>query len=142
MKLSKSKKVKKLTAHTVWPYISKEVRLRDCLLTTGTTEFGLCYTCGKRVPFNQSQAGHLIDGHTGLNYLDVRGIKLQCGQCNFYKYGNKQIYTPKFIQEYGQKLYDEILKEKEAHKWSQEELQVIKEAAQRNIKLFLSKESL
>lgn len=139
--LPKKKKVKnvKLTAHKVWPYVSEFIRLRDCLLTTKTIEKGRCYTCTSIVLYKQSQAGHLIDGHTGMNYLDIRGIKLQCVRCNVFCHGLKEVFIPRFIKEYGQELYDELLKEKEAHKWTQEELRQIKENAQRMIKLLRRK---
>ena len=55
------------------------------------------------------QSGHLIDGRTVSILLDERGIKPQCVGCNMFKSGNKQEFIPKFIDEHGRELYDELL---------------------------------
>lgn len=95
-----------------WKLTSEYVRLRDCLETTGTLTEGKCYTCGKRHPLKELQAGHLLDGHIGMNYLDERGIKIQCVDCNCFLHGNKEVYIPKFIDQYGKALFEELQQRK------------------------------
>lgn len=130
----KSLKRKKITRLHVWNLLSQWVRLRDCLETTGTLLKGKCKTCGKQFLYGNLQGGHVIDGHTGRNYLDERGVFIQCVGCNVFKHGNKEIFIPWFIKTYGQELYDELLREKEAHKWTQDELLKLKEDLEEKIK--------
>jgi hypothetical protein len=106
-----------------WKLMSQYVRLRDCLKTTGGTRIGRCYTCDKKYPFAELQAGHLIDGRCGEMFLDERGIRAQCSGCNVWKHGNKEIYIPKFIDENGRELYEELCREKRTPKrWTVQEL--------------------
>lgn len=88
-----------------WSVFSKYIRLRDCLETTGTIGFGKCVTCGTRYPFKELQAGHILDGRTGMQFLDERGVFAQCYACNVCKHGNKEIFVPWFLDTFGRKLY-------------------------------------
>lgn len=63
---------------TAWQEFSKWIRLRDCVKTTGDTESGVCITCGKLIPFKQSQAGHFIAGRTNAVLFDEDIVHLQC----------------------------------------------------------------
>lgn len=109
-----------------WKLMSQYVRLRDCLKTTGGTRIGRCYTCDKEYPFAELQAGHLIDGRCGEMFLDERGIRAQCAGCNIWKHGNKEIFIPKFIDENGRELYDELIAEKRRTKlWTAQELHAL-----------------
>lgn len=98
------KKVKK----QAWDIFSKYIRLRDCLITTGTKEYGLCYTCGRRKPFSELQAGHFIDSRCNSILFEEDGVHAQCKQCNLFKNGNKDAYTPKMIKDYGLKRVEEL----------------------------------
>jgi len=91
-----------------WKVFSLYVRMKGCLETTGTLIQGKCYTCDKTFPIKALQAGHLLDGRNGMNFLDERGVKCQDIVCNVFKHGNKEVYIPKFINEYGQELFDEL----------------------------------
>ncbi len=91
-----------------WTVFSLYVRMKGCLETTGTLTRGKCYTCDKTFPIKALQAGHLLDGHIGMNYLDERGVKCQCLTCNVWNHGLKEVYIPKFIEEHGKELFEEL----------------------------------
>jgi len=118
-----------------WKLVSEFVRLRDCLKTTGTLEWGHCVTCGKKFSYKALQAGHVIDGRVGMNFLDVRGIFGQCMQCNVWKHGAKDIYIPWFLKEYGPELFDEIMREKRTPcLWKRAEYEAFIEKIKQDIK--------
>ena len=50
--------------NAAWKEFSRYIRLRDCIKTTGDTDAGICITCGKLIPYGNSQAGHFIAGRT------------------------------------------------------------------------------
>lgn len=133
LKLQKHMKttVKKINKKTVsqlkkicWKYFSEYIRLRDCLSTTGTLTHGICVTCQKRYSFKELQAGHLLDGRSGLNLFDERGCFAQCMSCNVWLHGNKEKYIPWFLDTYGDKLYKELQVQKRKTKnWKTWELE-------------------
>ena len=91
-----------------WDWFSKYIRLRDCLITTGTKERGRCITCEREKPFNELQAGHFIDSRS-KNVLFVEEIvHAQCKQCNLFKNGNKTVYRPKMVEIYGERKVEEF----------------------------------
>lgn len=75
-----------------WQEFSKWIRLRDCVKTTGDTESGVCITCGKLIPFKQSQAGHFIAGRTNAVLFDEDIVHLQCYSCNVCNHGEQLEY--------------------------------------------------
>lgn len=75
-----------------WREFSRFIRLRDCIRTTGSDEYGLCITCGKRVPFKSSQAGHFIAGRTNAVLFNEDIVHLQCYGCNVCKHGEQLEY--------------------------------------------------
>ena len=80
------KKTIRSMKEAVRPVFSRYVRLRDCLLTTGSLEFGECISCGRTKPFNELDAGHFIPKHNA-NYFSERGVNAQCQSCNRYHSG-------------------------------------------------------
>jgi len=118
--------MKKITKKTVWKLMSEYIRLRDCLKTTGTLTRGHCYTCGKSFSFKELQAGHVIDGRCGTMIFDERGLRAQCMGCNVFKHGNKEEFIPKFIEEVGNEIFEELKREKRIPKnWKQSELETL-----------------
>ena len=85
----------------VWEVFSRYIRMRDGLRTTGTTEWGLCVTCGKRYHFKLLQAGHFISGRHNSNLFLEEGVHAQCYNCNINLRGNTLEYRRKIIQLYG-----------------------------------------
>lgn len=120
-----------------WSWFSKYIRLRDCLKTTGTKEWGVCITCGKTVPFsggayNSLQAGHFVDGRRKEYLFDERIVNGQCGVCNIAKGGNKDSYTLVMIKKYGHKYVEEVLQMKKSslastEVWTKDELRAIRD---------------
>jgi len=104
-KISVSKQKKK-----AWKACSLYIRARDCLETTGTLDYGRCFTCDIVQAFKQSQAGHFIPGREGWTLYDERGIHLQCMQCNVFKHGNTVEYWQRMEKKYGRELIEELLK--------------------------------
>jgi len=92
-----NKKNKKLA----WKWFSQYIRLRDCLKTTKSKNFGRCYTCDRIKPFKELQAGHLISGRTNAVLLDEEIVKVQCHRCNIELGGNYTEYTIRMINEKG-----------------------------------------
>ena len=100
---SNNKAIKK----KAWKMFSAYIRTRDCLKTTGTKEYGICYTCGKRLPYKETQAGHCISGRGNYVLLNEELVRIQGYSCNIGKSGNYDIFIPKIIREHSIKWYEE-----------------------------------
>lgn len=120
-----------------WQEFSKFIRTRDSIATTGDTDSGVCCTCGKLIPFKQSQAGHFIAGRTNALLFDEDIVHLQCYACNVcnhgeqleYYYYMKRHYTEDQILEMRKLRYqtvkyttDELLQITDKYKEKTEEL--------------------
>lgn len=90
-----------------WKTFSMYIRTRDCLKTTKSKHFGICYTCGREYPFKELECGHSISGRGNYVLLNEDLCKAQCVQCNIYKSGNYDIFIPKIIREHSLKWYEE-----------------------------------
>lgn len=85
-------------------WFSKFIRLRDCLETTGTPEYGLCRTCRARKAFEELHNGHYIPGrYDSIRFREDVG-HIQCNRCNGKQFlnGNMVAYTPFMVRRYGQ----------------------------------------
>lgn len=82
-----------------WRAFSDYIRLRDAILTTGTDDECICYTCKKRYPLIAIQAGHLIDGRQNVDLLDEELVKGQCRQCNVLKHGMQGVFLLNILKE-------------------------------------------
>lgn len=85
-----------------WDLFSIYVRMRDGLRTTGSIEWGLCITCGKRYHFKMLQAGHLVTGRRSAGLFSERGVNAQCAHCNLHLKGNTLKYRRKIVAMYGE----------------------------------------
>ena len=103
--MAKSKTIGKLKKEA-WRLLSLVKRSIDWAYPDGTN---ICYTCGVRKPWKEMQAGHLLDGRSNSILFEEIGINPQCAGCNIFKSGNKEVYIPKFIDEYGRDLYEELI---------------------------------
>lgn len=116
------------TKALAWAEFSKYIRLKDCLVTTGTKDRGKCFTCGKVYPFKKLQAGHFIDGRNATILFDERLVHAQCYACNVIKHGNKDEYTPKMIERFGMEEVQEMwVLAKQSKHWSVAELEDIRD---------------
>jgi hypothetical protein len=91
---------KKLKAK-VWKKFSEYIRLKECLETTGTLDYGICVTCNKRFHYSELQAGHFIDGRSNSVLFVEDLVHIQCYHCNCVLSGNKDNYAPYMIKRYG-----------------------------------------
>jgi len=100
-------KVKVVSKKTAWKNFSTYIRLRDCIATTGGTDWGICVTCGRRFPYKKLQAGHAIGGRTNSILFDEELVNIQCYQCNMYGSGRYAEYSVWFIKKYGMDKWNE-----------------------------------
>lgn len=87
---------------------SRYVRLRDCIKTTRSTEYGKCYTCGKVVPFEFSQCGHFVSGRGNSLFFEENNSRLQCSECNCQLGGNHDKFRRHLIAEVGMKEVEHL----------------------------------
>jgi len=91
----------KVTKKTVWTNFSKFIRLKECLETTGTLNFGKCCTCNSVLSFNKLQAGHFVPGRSNAVLFHEDIVHLQCISCNHHKSGNLTEYVEYMHRRYG-----------------------------------------
>ncbi len=89
------------------PIFSRYIRLRDCLLTTGSPEYGECISCGNPFEYNGLDAGHFVAKHNN-NYFSERGVHAQCRHCNRYLHGNPLGYRRGLLLLYGEEITNEL----------------------------------
>lgn len=80
---------------------SQYVRLRDCIRTTGSTDYGKCITCGEVKSFEELHCGHFISGRGNSLFFEESNSHCQCSVCNTSLGGNPEIYRMKMIKKYG-----------------------------------------
>jgi len=93
-----------------WDAFSLYVRLRDCLETTGTQDYGRCITCGARHHLKELQAGHCIPGRGNSILLDETLVAAQCYACNCCRHGEHGRFALKMIDKWGREYYEEALR--------------------------------
>tara|TARA_Y100000310_G_scaffold58000_1_gene53149 strand:- start:1897 stop:2301 length:405 start_codon:yes stop_codon:yes gene_type:complete len=96
-----------------WVLFSRYIRLRDCLKTTGSPEWGECVSCNETKPFNELDAGHFRPKRSG-NYFSERGVNAQCQKCNRFLGANVLEYRRAIVRMYGEGV-DEELEEEQRH---------------------------
>ena len=85
-----------------WAVFSKYIRLRDCLKTTGSPDYGKCITCGRLVGITRADAGHFISRRFSSTLFDGKNVHLQCKQCNGMYSGQPLEYRRQIIKLYGE----------------------------------------
>ena len=117
MKVRKKKSDYQKAKAAHWKAFSRWIRLRDCLLTTGTIEHGRCVTCGKVLPFEKLQAGHFIPGRSAGILFEEQGVHAQCYGCNVPGRGRLPQYQLFMLKTYGQEVIDDLFdKSRRPHK--------------------------
>lgn len=86
----------------LWIVFSEYIRHRDCLITTGCADWGLCVTCNRRYHYKLLQAGHFVAGRHNGNLFSERGVHAQCYNCNINLKGNTLEYRRRIIEIYGE----------------------------------------
>jgi len=86
------------------------------------SEKGICYTCGRRHPWKETDCGHYI--HKDCLDFDVIGNHCQCTHCNRFMHGNLGVYGERLIAEYGELAVADLrARSKKIKKFSQIELE-------------------
>ncbi len=99
MKKKTVAKVKK----DVWVVFSKYIRMRDCLKTTGSLDYGECISCGVTKPIRLLDAGHFVPKRSN-NYFSQLGVNAQCQSCNRFHGGNQLGYRRGLVELYGEEM--------------------------------------
>jgi len=128
----KTKSIGKLKKEA-WDVFSLYTRMRDCLRTRATLDFGNCITCTKLVRRNEADAGHFIGRTHNATFFDERNVHLQCKHCNIT--GETLKYRREIIRLYGEGI-DVELEDKaiEKKKFTRAELIELKELYTQKIK--------
>ena len=103
MKKKTVAKVKK----RVWLAFSRYIRLRDCLLTTGSPDYGECISCEETKPYSSLDAGHFVPKRAN-NYFSEMGVHAQCRHCNSFLHGNQLGYRRGLLLLYGEEIVSEL----------------------------------
>ena len=107
--LGRRKKTDKQKAKdAAWKAFSRFIRRRDCVLTTGDCEHGICCTCGKAYEYKRLQAGHYIAGRNNSILFDPRAVHAQCVGCNTFGGGQPARYEAYMLDHYGQEVTDDL----------------------------------
>ena len=105
------------------PIFNRYIRLRDCLATTGSPNWGECISCNETKPFFELDAGHFVPKHNG-NLFSERGVHAQCRKCNRYLHGNQLGYRRGLVELYGEDVTLELEGEnKQIKKFTPHELE-------------------
>lgn len=67
-----------------------------------------CITCGRINSYKKMQAGHFVPGRHNAVLFDERGVHPQCYTCNVVLGGNGVKYYKWMLQNYGQKVIDDL----------------------------------
>lgn len=110
-----------------WTIFSQYIRLRDCLKTTGTSDRGKCFTCGREYHFKELQAGHFVAGRGNAVLFDELGVRAQCKRCNIFNHGEPLVYRRELIKELGEDIVDTMeMKKWRTRKYSIQELDCLR----------------
>lgn len=117
-----------------WDVFSLWARMRDCLLSTGSAEYGECITCDFSGHISQLDAGHFIPKHNA-NLFSERGVHTQCRKCNRFRSGEQLEYRRQVVRLYGEGADIELEKEAREHKkYTLQELESIRQKYKEKIK--------
>lgn len=98
----KSKRLK--TFEKAWKVFSSYIRERDKYI---------CFTCGRQLDRQTSQAGHFIHAKHTPVYFNEFNVHCQCLKCNYYGGGMRDVYLRNIQKKYGIEKGDELLAEKD-----------------------------
>jgi hypothetical protein len=98
LKLIKKKTISKLKADAD-KWFSYFIRIRDN---------NICFICGKKMDFVDSQAGHLISRTATAIRWDERNVFCSCGGCNYRHEFRPEVMTNIFIDTFGLDEYQRL----------------------------------
>lgn len=133
----------KIQKRKTWNACSRYVRTRDCLLSTGSPEYGRCYTCGTEHHITKLDAGHFLPGRRNAILFDTRGIHAQCTYCNKMREGATLEYLERMLVGYGQDVVDELRRlDKSTRKYTIAELAELETGFEQKTKELLAREGV
>jgi len=117
-------KIKKPTLKSLkkraWKMFSEFVRRRDA----DKDGFVSCFTCGERMLWKESHAGHAIPGRHNAVLLDPDIVKPQCPRDNVFLGGRLHVFATRLIKERGLEWWEEKLSNsRKAVKFSRSDLE-------------------
>lgn len=113
------------------PYIKK----RDCLRTTGSPEYGECFTCDYSGHVSTLQAGHFIPQRHNAYLFSEEGVHAQCARCNGLRQGCQYEYGKHLDELYGKGTADRLIEEsKQIKKFTVAELKELYETYKQKIR--------
>lgn len=71
-----------------------------------------CVTCGRRVRWQDVDAGHWIGRGCYATRYDRRNVHPQCRECNRINYGEDKRYEEALVHLYGESVLDELKRAK------------------------------
>ena len=75
-----------------------------------------CVTCGERMPWEDSQAGHFVKrGHMAARWHE-QNVAPQCPRCNLYLNGAQDEFAAYIVRTHGQDTLEELLRLKRTTK--------------------------
>jgi len=111
-----------------WTEFSKYVRLKECLLTTGTKDYGKCFTCDNVYSFKSLQAGHMVGGRSIGILFEEDMVRAQCYRCNVGLKGNYVEFRERMCNLYGESRVRELEQLRhETGSWDRDYLVKLKE---------------
>ena len=120
---------------TIWEAFSKKIRQR----TANHQGMVRCVSCNRVCAWEETDCGHFFENTErssgwGGNQLwyDLRNFGAQCQKCNRFNAPEaKRDWTVKFIQEYGETVYNEMKHMRDVpKKWTPEEVHSILESVE------------
>jgi len=118
------KKTIKGLKEELWKIFSKYIKIRDCLIATGSPEQGECFTCNETGHILKFQAGHFISGRHNAYLFSERGVHTQCVKCNLTLGGNPHEYRRQMVKLYGEEMTMQLEEEaKQIKKFTISELE-------------------
>jgi hypothetical protein len=102
---------------TLWKNFSKYIRMKECIETTGSHEFGKCCCCSRIINFSNLDAGHFVSRNAMSIKYDERNVHIQCRYCNRFDAENAKIKYYEYMKKrYGQNIINLLINEKFSRK--------------------------
>lgn len=128
MKKTPRRKTLSKAKDDVWEVFAPFIKVRDCLRTTGSREYGECITCNYSGHISTLQAGHFVSRVYNSTLFDERNVHSQCPKCNGLRQGEQYTHGKEIDKLYGEGTADELmLKKWQIKKYTIPELEELKE---------------
>jgi len=103
--------IKRAEKRAQW-WLSKYIRLRDCIRTTWTKEVFKCCSCWCLTHFSKWDAWHFISRSYTAVKFDERDVYAQCRKCNRFQQGCWDKMYEHVKKLHWQEVIDELMQKK------------------------------